>query len=155
MDHSIDQSMASWDFPKDQVVVKPPKLLEVPVARDILFSTEGKYVPFDIDHRNIYRHYLRSDLYLIDCQSYADKPETPAIMMDDLHEAFRYADQAVQWYEQAVTRVSSPPQQQQLQQQRSKWYRKGMQPMGAKPMIPNGVLPAKFLEYTSQYLLSK
>ncbi|XP_054163287.1 peroxidase-like [Oppia nitens] len=133
--------------PKQQVLIKPPpQLLSVPVARDILFSSDGKYVPFDIDHKNIYRHYLRSDLYLLDCQSYADKPETPAIMMEDLHEAFRYADSAVQWYSQTIQSASAGS---------TTMDRYGRRRPAKSPTLPNGVLPAKFLEYTSQFLLSK
>ena len=142
----LEHSIANWDF--KEPAMKAPKLLAVPVARDILFSTDGKYVPFDIDHRNIYRHYLRSDLYLIDCPNYGEKPETPNIMLEDLHEAFRYADSAVSWYEQTIEQAAKST-------QPGRW--KSHMMMGPPPTsnIPNGALPAKFLEYTSQYLLSK
>jgi hypothetical protein len=132
----VEYSYADLNL-KDPLVIKSPKALSMPVARDMLFSEDGKYVPFDIDHRNIYKNYLRSDLFLLDCQNYINEPHSPNILFEDLQEAFRYAESAVRWYEKTIladARISNRM---------------------MTPFIPPGVLPAKFLEYTSQYLLNR
>ena len=108
-----------------------PSNFFIPVAQEVLFSEEGKYVPIDRDNRQIVRNYLKKNLYLSNCHNSIEKK--PRILEIDLKKPFSYADSALKWYIRAVRTDSNT----------------------RTTKIPSSVIQAKFLEYASQHIISE
>lgn len=108
-----------------------PSSFFIPVAQEVLFSEEGKYVPIDRDNRQIVRNYLKKNIYLSNCHNSIEK--RPRILEIDLKKPFSYADSVLKWYVRAVR----------------------TDPNTKTTKIPSSVIQAKFLEFASQYIISE